>query len=69
MEDWVVFRTWVGDLTQMIADNTVGQTRFHDYSDGVASVMTESIMAVTVLAPSWVQFLPFFGLRENSSLV
>jgi len=50
MEDWVVFRTWVGDLTQMIADNTVGQTRFHDYSDGVASVMTESIMAVTVFA-------------------
>ncbi len=50
MEDWVVFRTWVGDLTQMIAEATVGQTRFHEYSDGVASVMTESIMAVTVFA-------------------
>jgi len=50
MEDWVVFRTWVGDLTQMIADNTVGKTSLSDYSDGVAIVMTESIMAVTVFA-------------------
>jgi NADH:ubiquinone oxidoreductase subunit H len=48
MEDWVVFRTWVGDLTQMIADNTVGKTRLSDYSDGAASFMTESIMAVTI---------------------
>ncbi|MBT4059237.1 MAG: NADH-quinone oxidoreductase subunit H [Euryarchaeota archaeon] len=48
MEDIFTVREWVGELTQFIADNTIGKTSLSDYSELTANVMTESIMAVTV---------------------
>ena len=48
MKDIYTVRTWVEELSQFVADKTIGQTPLSEYSDGVSVLMTESIMAVTV---------------------
>lgn len=63
MEDLFTVREWVGDLTTLISENTVGKTPLSDYSGAVAALMTESIMAVmvfgivmgTILALLWIE--------------
>ncbi len=50
MGDWFTVRTWASDFSQMVADNTIGKTSFSGYSDTLAAVITETIMAVNVFA-------------------
>ena len=50
MGDWVTLRTWVNDFAHFVSDNTLGRTRFSDYSDTLAAFITEGIMAVNVFA-------------------
>ena len=45
MGDWLNVRGWVGDISFILSDNTVGMSRFWEYKYAVAGLLTEVIMA------------------------